>query len=321
MSNRPRLGAWPAKTAGQPGEIGVCRVPDDTAADDLVARVPDQLGAEDPGPGPVRRVRREHSDHRPDPAAVGGLTQVRHRLGGDVRCRSDLAAVPHPQALPVQPPDASRAVPPGDTRAEGELSRRLPVRARRLDLAANLPDPPVGRPEVILLVEQRDELLGAGHQAVGSGRAIARHSPPRRAQGQVSRDAIRAFGRGDRAIGQRRKGQREGRRLPVWLQVVGAAPRLPATRKAQTRARRDSVLVRAHRDLPSSLMLPHPPIAGGQRPPADGDCSTIVCYQAGRSACTRLDPYLAPQVAAQAGDPRRYVRLGDADGKGGVDGL
>ena len=31
------------------------------------------------------------------------------------------------------------------------------------------------------------------------------------------------------------------------------------------------------------------------------DCSTIVCYQPGRSSCTRLDAYLASQVTAHAG--------------------
>ena len=170
-----------------------------TAPPDLVARVPDQLRAEDPRPWPVRRVRREHGDHRPDPAAVRRLAQVRDRLGGDVRCRGDLAAVAHPQAPPVQPPDASRAVPPGDTRAEGQLSRSVPVRARRLDLAANVPES-AGRaaPRRFSRVEQRDELLGAGQQAVQGGRVIACPGPPAE-RAQVGGEAGPGFVRRQRA--------------------------------------------------------------------------------------------------------------------------
>jgi hypothetical protein len=37
----------------------------------------------------------------------------------------------------------------------------VPVAARELDLAADLADPALGRTQVIFLVEQRDELLGA----------------------------------------------------------------------------------------------------------------------------------------------------------------
>ena len=174
MSNRPAWPARPAEVAGQAGDVHVRRIPDDGAVGGLVARIADQLRVEDPRTWPARSVRREHGDHRPDPAAVRRLTQVHDRLGGDVRCPGDLAAVAHLQALPVQSPDTPRAVPPGDARAELQLSRSVPVGAGRLDLAVDVPEPLVGRARVILAVEQRDEPLGAHEQAVKGERVIAR---------------------------------------------------------------------------------------------------------------------------------------------------
>ena len=160
----------------------------------LVARVPHELRAEDPRSRPVRGVRREHGDHRPDPAAVGRLAQVHDRLGGDVRGRGDLTAVAHPQAPPVQPPDAPGAVPPGDPRAELQLGLGVPVGARGLDLAADMPEPPAGRPRVVLAVEQRDEPLGAGEQAVQgeANRHPRSDRPAGNAPGLASRPAAPA---------------------------------------------------------------------------------------------------------------------------------
>jgi hypothetical protein len=42
----------------------------------------------------------------------------------------------------------------------------MPVRASRVDFAADLAHPPVRRPEPILAMEVCDELLGTGEQPV-----------------------------------------------------------------------------------------------------------------------------------------------------------
>ena len=210
----------------------------------MVTRIPGQLRVEDPRPWPVRRVRREHSDQRPDPAAVCCLPQVRDRLGGDVRCRGDLAPVAHPQAPPVQSPDAARAVPPGDTRAELQLLRSVPVGARRLDLAADLPEPPVGRPRAVLGVEQHDEPLGADPQAVKGERVIARQGPPGRKHVQVGGES--GIGFVCHRAGLERRDQAG---LLARLLGLGMTTGPAAARNAPAGFRQDSTLVQTHGDL------------------------------------------------------------------------
>ncbi len=172
------LASWPAEGPGQAGEIRGGRVSDDGTIRGLVTGIPDQLRIKDPRTRPVRGIGREHGDDRPDPASIRGLTQVHDRLGGDVRCRSDLAAVAYPQALPVQSPDAPRTVPPRDACAELQFSHRVLVGASRLDLAPDLPEPRAGRARAILVVELRDEPLGIGEQAVRDRWVITRRVRP-----------------------------------------------------------------------------------------------------------------------------------------------
>jgi hypothetical protein len=155
--------ARPAEVANRAGEVGVARVPDDHPVRLAVAGVPDQLLVPDPRAGPLRRGRGEHGERRSDPSAVGCLPQVREGLGRDLVGAGDVAAVPHPQAAPVEPADAAAAVAPGNTGAEGQLAGRVGVGAVPLDLRAYLRDPRANRRRgrVLRLVEGQ-ELLSRG---------------------------------------------------------------------------------------------------------------------------------------------------------------
>ena len=100
-SNRP--GGSPAR---QPSDLQVRRIPDHSRAD-LMTGVADQLRIEDARARPSGCIRREDSDHRPDPAAISGLAQVREAFGRDLVCGAHLPPVPDPQRAPVQPADAT----------------------------------------------------------------------------------------------------------------------------------------------------------------------------------------------------------------------
>jgi hypothetical protein len=156
------------------------------------------------------------------------------------------------------------------------------VAARGLDLAADLPQPPVRRPRAVLAVEQRDEPLSAHQQAAGGERVIARPAPPATKQAQVSGEAGLHVVRRHRAGLQRR--ETGGSR--ARLQAVVTAARPAATRNAPARTRTDSTSVQAHADLPGSPEhLLRPSIAGRQR--------LLLRETAAQSCATSLDDQLA----------------------------
>ncbi len=321
MSNRPAAAAWPAEVPGQAGDVRVGRVAGAGARGAPVTRIPDELRVEDPRAWPARRIRREYGDHWPDPAAVRCRTQVRDRLGGDVRCRGDLAAVANPQALPVQPADAPRAVPPGDACAEGQLSRGMPVAARRLDLAAHVPQPPVRRARAILAVEQRDEPLGASQQAVQGERVIARERPAWQ-HTQPGGEAGPGCVRRQRASPE----SREHRGILALRLVAGPAAGPAAAGNSPAGPERDPALIQVHADLrvvrlrtrlvdvvmagahqgscPDAGPARARPCAGPSRPcwpsrqPADS-APPVPALPAGRTACASASAFQPPFRASR----------------------
>ena len=142
----------PAALAGRPGQPSLASqaghldaggIPDHSAAGQRVARVPDQLRAEDPRPRAAGRVGREHRDQRPDPAAVGGRAQVSDRLGGDVRRRGDRAPGRGPagcastaarctaSCCATRPGRRTSALPAYASRCRSRRSAAGPARSRR----------------------------------------------------------------------------------------------------------------------------------------------------------------------------------------------
>ncbi len=252
MSNRPGgTAALPAEFAGQAGHVGAGRVAGDAAARYLVAGVPDELVVEDARARPARRVRSEHCDHRADPAVVGRLPQVLERFGGDVRGRADFAAVAHAQAVPVEPADAARAVPPGNAGAELQLGAGVPVGACGLDVEPHFGEPRIRRASGVLGVEQPDEALGAGQQLVErseGGLVLARPW-----QGLATQ--VRRAGHDGTGLHRREQlGHRSRRRCGLLAPRPAARGRSwpPASRQAPAGIGDQSALVQAHGVLPGS---------------------------------------------------------------------
>jgi hypothetical protein len=72
------------------------------------------------------------------------------------------------QAVPVQPSDAACVVAPRDSRTEGQLLGRVPVRAGEVDLASHREDPWPDRSGLgILGMEEQEELLRRGPEQFG----------------------------------------------------------------------------------------------------------------------------------------------------------
>ena len=103
-----------------------------------VPGVADQLVVDDARAGVAGPVGREHRDRGPDPAAAGGLAQVRDALVGDGRRGAHRPPVAHVQPVPVQPPDAACRVAPRHPGAERELRRGVGVGAGPVDLRPDL---------------------------------------------------------------------------------------------------------------------------------------------------------------------------------------
>src|SRR6185312_2784588 len=160
-------------------------------------------------------------------------------------------------------------VPPRHARAEFQLSRGVPVGARGLDLAADLPQPLVGRPRLVLGVEQRDEPLGAHEQALKRERIITRQGPDDGEDVQVSLEAEVVT-------------HRAGLEGPARLWAVTTAP----AENTPVRIPGNPASVQTHWDLPgSSGRMPKSPAAGRQRYPLTGTAAP--------SSATSLDADLS----------------------------
>ncbi len=114
--------------------LEVAAVTQDTTVRAAVGRVPDELLVADARTGVAGFVGGEHGHHGSDLARVGGDPQVLDALVRHLLGVVEISQVPHLQAAPVQPADASRAVAPGNPGAEGQLGCGVPVGAGRRDL-------------------------------------------------------------------------------------------------------------------------------------------------------------------------------------------
>src|SRR5262249_28845053 len=157
-----------------------------------------------------------------------------------------------------------------------------------LDLAADLPEPPAGRPHPVLAVEQRDEPPGGDEQAVQGERVTVRQGPPGPERAQVGGEAGAGFLHRHRAGGPRRV--RLG--LPAPSLARGTALRPAESGRPPAGFRRVSTLVQPHADLPEprASALARLARTGGQAITGSaagsgrsgGRRAVIVCYQPGR---------------------------------------